>query len=83
MLACVVSNHPPSTSYVDLMLVHFPNYNDTVGNASMRQDQWRAMEAFFRAGKARAIGVSHHCQRHMQVLQQTVFFSLVLSFFYK
>ncbi len=26
-----------NTSYVDLMLVHFPNFNDTVGNASMRQ----------------------------------------------
>ena len=40
-----------NTSYVDLLLVHFPNFNDTVGNASMRQEQWRAMEAIYNSGK--------------------------------
>ena len=59
-----------NTSYVDLMLVHFPCYfNETtrecVGSKATRQAQWKALEAFQRAGKARAIGVSHHCQRHM------------------
>ena len=59
-----------NTSYVDLMLVHFPvpsqPYNATGGSKTLRQEQWRAMEAWARQGKARAIGVSHHCQRHME-----------------
>ena len=59
-----------NTTYVDLMLVHFPNYNDTISSPSLRQESWRAMEAFFQAGKARAIGVSHHCQRHMQDIME-------------
>ena len=52
------------------MLVHFPvpsqPYNATGGSKALRQEQWRAMEAWARQGKARAIGVSHHCQRHME-----------------
>lgn len=59
-----------NTSYVDLLLVHFPvpsqPFNASAGSAALRQAQWRAMEDFARAGKARAIGVSHHCQRHME-----------------
>ena len=31
----------------------------------MRQAQWKAMEDFSRAGKARAIGVSHYCKSHL------------------
>merc|ERR1711871_1428943 len=37
-----------------------------VGNASMRQQQWRAMEKIHSEGKARAIGTSHFCRRHME-----------------
>ena len=59
-----------NTSYVDLLLVHFPvpsqPFNATGGSAALRQAQWKAMEDFARAGKARAIGVSHHCQHHME-----------------
>lgn len=51
--------------YVDLMLVHFPATWAGKGGKSMRQEQWRALEAFVRAGKARAIGVSHYCRRHL------------------
>ena len=32
----------------------------------MRQSTWRAMEAFVKAGKAKAIGVSHYCKSHVQ-----------------
>ena len=52
------------------MLVHFPvpsqPFNASAGSAALRQAQWRAMEDFAKQGKARAIGVSHHCQRHME-----------------
>jgi len=52
--------------YVDLMLVHFPATWGGTGGKAMRQAEWRAMEAFVRAGKARAIGVSHYCKKHLQ-----------------
>ena len=54
--------------YVDLLLVHFPTTMapPIVGNATARQEQWRAMEALVGAGKARAIGTSHFCKRQMQ-----------------
>lgn len=31
----------------------------------MRQEQWRALEQIYYAGKARSIGVSHYCPRHL------------------
>ena len=55
--------------YVDLLLVHFPSNvaaNPPTGSAANRQEQWRAMEAIFKAGKAKAIGVSHYCKHHME-----------------
>ena len=47
-------------TYVDLVLLHFPPTGNTKYCAAM-QEQWRAMEAFYAAGKARAIGVSNYC----------------------
>ena len=38
-------------SYVDLMLVHFPPVGNTLHCAAM-QEQWRALETFYRAKKA-------------------------------
>ena len=52
-------------AYVDLMLVHFPATWTGEGGAAMRQEQWRAMEAWAKLGKARAIGVSHYCAHHL------------------
>merc|ERR1712151_557386 len=49
--------------YVDLMLVHWPS--TTMAGV---QEQWLALEAFAKAGKARAIGVSHHCKVHMEAV---------------
>uniref|UniRef100_A0A7S1HRI9 NADP-dependent oxidoreductase domain-containing protein n=1 Tax=Eutreptiella gymnastica TaxID=73025 RepID=A0A7S1HRI9_9EUGL len=55
--------------YVDLMLVHFPaDWGLRNTGTAQRVEQWRAMEAFVAAGKARAIGVSHYCKRHLQDL---------------
>jgi len=47
------------------MLVHFPATWGGVGGKASRQAEWRAMEAFVKAGKARAIGVSHYCKTHL------------------
>lgn len=47
-------------AFVDLMLIHFPPRGNVARCAAM-QEQWRAMEDFYNAGKARAIGVSNYC----------------------
>merc|ERR1712183_414478 len=54
--------------YVDLLLVHFPCNFDGVTDCSRsaRQASWRGLERLHKAGKARAIGVSHYCQKHLQ-----------------
>ena len=53
------------SGYVDLMLVHFPATWSGAGGKALRQQQWYALEAFAKAGKARAIGISHYCRRHL------------------
>ena len=55
-------------SYIDLLLVHYPCTMDAkqAGGKASRQVMWRAMEDFALNGKARAIGVSHYCKRHLQ-----------------
>jgi diketogulonate reductase-like aldo/keto reductase len=47
-------------AYVDLLLLHWP-----ASSKAKRQEQWRVLERFHREGKARAIGVSHYCERHI------------------
>jgi len=47
--------------YVDLMMIHIP-----ATGAQGRQEEWRMLEKFAMAGKAKAIGVSHHCKRQLQ-----------------
>jgi len=58
--------------YVDLLLTHMSCSFDVVDkqdsplcNKTDRQATWRGLERIYRAGKARAIGVSHYCQQHM------------------
>lgn len=51
--------------YVDLMLTHYPAAWSGVGGKALRQAEWKALEAFYKAGKARAIGVSHYCENHI------------------
>merc|ERR1712139_595040 len=53
--------------YVDLMLVHFP---PTFGSCSKMQAQWAAMEEFYKAGKAKAIGVSNYCPSSLDCIMQ-------------
>lgn len=52
-------------SYVDLMLVHFPATWGGKGSKAARQAEWRALEAFATAGRAKAIGISHYCRKHL------------------
>jgi diketogulonate reductase-like aldo/keto reductase len=47
--------------YADLYLVHWPV-------SGQRPETWRAMETLYRAGKARAIGVSNYTERHLTEL---------------
>ena len=52
--------------YVDLVSTHYPAaWDKTAGGSAARRDEWRALEDFHRAGKARSIGVSHYCPRHL------------------
>ena len=53
------------SGYVDLMLVHFPATWGGKGGKAARQAEWRALEAFVRAGKTKSIGISHYCRKHL------------------
>lgn len=59
--------------YVDLVLVHWPPATNTGKPLDCKavQDDWAAMEAFYAAGKARAIGVSNFCPSALQCLMRT------------
>lgn len=56
--------------FVDLMLLHFPPITVIGNRCSAMQEQWRAMEDFYKAGKARAIGVSNYCQSDIECIAQ-------------
>lgn len=54
---------------VDLLLTHFPcamTNPPSNCNKAARQATWKGLETVYKAGKARAIGVSHYCQKHME-----------------
>jgi len=51
---------------VDMMLLHSP-----ARSCSAIQEQWRAMEDFQSAGKAKSIGVSNYCQSSFECLSKT------------
>ena len=57
--------------YVDLMLIHHPNAAPNMSLAASVQAQWAALEAFHKAGKAKAIGVSNFCNHAMEAVLQT------------
>jgi len=50
-----------AVGYVDLMLIHWPGVTKQA-----RQTQWLALESWAKAGKARAIGISHYCKTHVE-----------------
>lgn len=51
--------------YVDLMLIHFPASFEGKGGSELRKEQWLSLEKWAKAGKARALGVSHYCKSHL------------------
>ena len=61
-------------SYVDAVLIHSPPLPAIVSRSckpvcGMIQAQWRAMSAFYKAGKARVIGVSNYCDTCVACLE--------------
>jgi diketogulonate reductase-like aldo/keto reductase len=60
--------------YVDLVLVHFPPSPPVATDAQKCeyvQQQWKAMEEFYKANNTRAIGVSSYCPSHFECLAKT------------
>lgn len=53
------------TDYLDLYLIHWPG-----PDASKINDTWRALESIYKAGEARAIGVSNFQVHHLEALLQ-------------
>lgn len=54
---------------IDLMLLHFPmamNAKGIPNGPAQRQESWRALEEWAKQGKAKAIGVSHYCERQLK-----------------
>ncbi len=52
--------------YVDHLMTHYPSdWNGMNASKAMRQEEWRALEEIYYSGKARSIGVSHYCAKHI------------------
>jgi len=72
-------------SYVDLVLIHYPpapswvfrSCSNFTGGCEMVRRQWKAMEEFYREGKARAIGVSNYCPSCFECLDSAEVFPMV------
>lgn len=55
--------------YVDLLLIHWPRPDAETPNwRELDRGSWRALEELYRAGKARAIGVSNFKPHHLENL---------------
>ncbi len=58
--------------YVDLYLIHWPAVAKNYENwEEVNAETWRAMEAIYRSGKAKAIGVSNFLPKHLEPLLKT------------
>ena len=52
--------------YVDHLMTHFPSdWEETKASQAARQEEWLALEAIYKSGEARTIGISHYCSRHI------------------
>jgi diketogulonate reductase-like aldo/keto reductase len=54
--------------YVDHLMTHYPadwGATPEASNKARRQEEWRALEEIYYSGKARSIGISHYCTRHI------------------
>lgn len=70
--ACDTTLKDLGLEYVDLYLIHWPAVANNYENwQEVNAETWRAMEAIYRAGKARAIGVSNFLPHHLEPLLKT------------
>lgn len=72
LAACDTTLHDLGLDYVDLYLIHWPAVAKNYENwEAVNAETWRAMEAIYRAGKAKAIGVSNFLPYHLEPLLKT------------
>ena len=72
LTACDTTLKDLGMEYVDLYLIHWPAVARNYENwEEVNAETWRAMEAIYRAGKARAIGVSNFLPQHLEPLLTT------------
>lgn len=73
-------------SYVDLVILHMPPLGSMIARSCAKaeeticdrvNEQWRAMEEFYKAKKARAIGVSNYCPSCYDCLDGTEIFPML------
>ena len=70
--ACDATLKDLGLDYVDLYLIHWPAVVKNYENwEEVNAETWRAMENIYRAGKARAIGVSNFLPQHLEPLLKT------------
>lgn len=71
--------------YVDSVIIHFPPFpsfavrscGELSGSCEMARQQWKAMEEFYKAGKAKSIGVSNYCPSCFECLAKSDVFPFV------
>jgi len=74
-----------NTSHVDLVMLHYPpaptwifrSCGNLTGSCEMVRAQWKAMQEFYNAGGARAIGVSNYCPSCFECLADAETFPMV------
>lgn len=72
LTACDTTLKDLGLEYVDLYLIHWPAVAKNYENwEEVNAETWRAMEAIYRTGKARAIGVSNFLPQHLEPLFTT------------
>lgn len=76
--------------FVDLVIVHFPPFpsfvarscGELTGSCEMARAQWKAMVEFYKAGKAKAIGVSNYCPSCFECLKDSDVFPMLNQVMY-
>lgn len=52
--------------YVDHLMTHYPSdWDQKFASKERRQEEWIELEEIYYSGKARSIGISHYCSKHI------------------